>query len=652
MTLFRQLALFISLLFLILFSGTWLAKLQSTRAFLVDQLESHAQDTATSLGLSLSQYMADQDMPAMESMINAVFDRGYYRIIRLSDTEGRVLVDRQLEVKIEKVPAWFIRLVPLKTPEVTANVMAGWFHAGSVFVSSHPGYAYKTLWETAVRMSLWFLGTGLVVAVAGGVGLGVLLRPLRRVEEQADALCRKQYDLQEKLPRTKELRRVVEAMNRMTCKVRDMFAEQVAAAEQLRRHAYLDTLTGLGNRRYFESQVTAVLESPEGSGKGALLLYQVHDLQELNQQKGLEAGDNLLRRVSALLQEVISGGPSTVLARLTGGDFAVFLPDASPWEVDSLAEGLVQRMSSLVVEKYSLGSNTGHLGAVSFDFKTSLGRLLSEADLALRAAQADGPNRWKHRALSADSGVLPQGEQQWKTTLERALQERRIVLFGQPVVDSRERNRILHREVFLRIVQEDGSLLDAGVFMPYVERLHLVAALDRVVLEEVMRLDRKRLGADEIAVNIASASLTDRSFREWMRVSLQALSPQAPRIVFEFAEFAAVQHLDHVRDFSVMVRAFGHGIGLDHYGQSFSNLGYLQSLRPDHVKIDRAYTGELREETSDSRFFVSSLCSVAHSLDIAVIAEGVEEEQMLSILESINVDGLQGYAISRPEAIS
>jgi len=193
--------------------------------------------------------------------------------------------------------------------------------------------------------------------------------------------------------------------------------------------------------------------------------------------------------------------------------------------------------------------------------------------------------------------------------------------------------------------------LSAGVFMPFAERLGLVSSLDRIVLEEVMHLNRTSIGVDKVAVNVSPASLQDDSFREWVYSSLKGLSSEAPRILFEFPEFSAVQNLNLVREFSAVIRDSEHGIGLDHYGQSFSHLGYLQSLRPDYVKIDRAYTGELKDEESDSRFFIGSLCTVAHSLDIEVIAEGVETEHQWEILKELNLDAIQGYLIARPQPI-
>ena len=133
--------------------------------------------------------------------------------------------------------------------------------------------------------------------------------------------------------------------------------------------------------------------------------------------------------------------------------------------------------------------------------------------------------------------------------------------------------------------------------------------------------------------------------------ALKNLPEKSPRINFEFAEFGAVQNLDLVKEFSSVVRQYGHLVGLDHYGQSFTHLGYLKSLRPDYVKIDRAYTGELKDKESDSRFFVGSLCSVAHSLDIDVIAEGVETELQWELLKELNLDAIQGYIVDRPKPL-
>lgn len=652
MTLYRQLIIFTLCLFFLLFTGSWLAKFESTRSFLINQLQSHAQDTATSLGLSISTYVADKDMPTAEGMINAVFDRGYYESIRLTDTDNKMILERNLQVTIENVPQWFIALVPLKTPEATANVMAGWRQAGAIHVKSHPGYAYNTLWEDVLRMTLWFAACGILVLVGGAVGLRMLLKPLFVVEEQANALCRKEYEIQEHLPWTKELRSVVQAMNRMTIKVKEMFEEQVAHAESLRERAYHDPLTGLGNRRYFDSQVNAYLDHPDSSGKGMVLLLQVVDLAGLNQKKGFQAGDELLQRVGGLLRECFGQYENSVLTRLTGGDFGVFLPDALPFEAEAIATIMTNQLRQVATEKISFSDNVGHVGVSLFDGPVSLARLLSDADAALASAKQIGANAWSVRVIRGEGDKMPLGQLQWKELLEKSLKEGRIALDAQPVVKIQERNHILHLEIFSRIVQENGELLSAALFMPFAERLKLVSSLDRIVLEKITGFDRRKLTSESVAVNISAASLQDSSFRQWLESLLANLPPISPRLIFEFTEYGAVQNLPLLREFSAFVRRHGHAIGLDHFGQSFSHLGYLQSLRPEYVKIDRAYTGELKEEENDSRFFIASLCSVAHSIDISVIAEGVETEQQYEILKQFNLDALQGYVVERPKPIA
>lgn len=651
MTLYRQLLLFTLTLFFVLFIGVWVDKLQSTMSFLVDQLESHAQDTATSLGLSLSPYMADNDLPTMETMMNAVFDRGYYRIISLRDVDGKVITERVLDVRIEGVPAWFIRFIPLETPGVTSLVMSGWSQAGSLYIEGHPGYAYVTLWKTAIRITSYFILTGVLVLILGGLGLRALLRPLKRVEKQAEALCRREYEIQEEIPRTRELRQMVETMNRMTIKVRDMFSEQARIAEKLRKSAYSDMVTGLGNRLYLKGQVQAGISVP-GSGRGAFLLAHILDLQAVNEAKGFAAGDELLRKVAAIMTKTTLPVAHVALARLTGGDFAIFLPEVNPEDARQIAGEISTLLARLAVEELTVSDNIGYLGGITYEQPMPFPQLLSEADTALQAARQKGPNAYEILPVGPSSLEAVKGRTWWKNTLKTALDNGEIRLLGQTVVASRQRERVMHTEVFSRVALDSETLIGAGIFIPLAERLHLISRLDRQVIEKLLELVSRRIFTGDLAVNISPTSLEDPTFQGWLVEQLRRLPQGGPRFIFEFVEFGAIQHLETVRKFANAVRRLGHAIGLDHFGQSFSNFGYLKSLRPEYVKLDRAYIYDLAADHGDSHFFIGALCSAAHSLDILVIAEGVEAEEQYHVLLELNVDALQGYLISQPEMLA
>lgn len=630
------------------FTGAWLSNLAATRSFLQEQLISHAQDTATSLGIALSQFISRDDYPAAETMINAVFDRGYYEIVRLEDINGVVLLEKKGEITISGVPDWFIKRVKLETPAAEALVMAGWQQSGLVSIKSHPGYAYKALWEIVVRLALWFFLIALFVILAGGYGLRFLLRPLYRVEQQADALCRREYEIQQDIPRTRELKRVVEAMNRMTTTMRSMFSEQSARAELLQREVYRDHLTGLGNRRYFEGQLAAFLAPTDTKQTGALFICQLRNLQELNTARGFDAGDTLLTNAAHILEETTQAIPDRALARLTGGDFAILLPHITPEAAHQAAADMARHLSALFSRQLTMTDNVAHIGGVIFTETDSTASLLSEADNALRQAQQQGANRHHVRQASSAADRLPLGGQKWQKILQEALLSEQITLALQPVVACADRSVILHQEVFARINLSNGEILNAGIFIPEAERADMISGLDRFVIAKVLRLDRGRLGAENVAVNLSASSLRDADFLPWLTKMLTNSSPQAPTIIFEFVEFAAVYHLDVIREFARQIKKMGHDIGLDHFGRNFSNFGYLQSLRPAHVKIDAAFTGELTAEANDSRFFLGALCSAAHSLDIRVIAEGVENEKQWQGLQELNINAAQGYWIGKP----
>jgi EAL domain-containing protein (putative c-di-GMP-specific phosphodiesterase class I) len=351
------------------------------------------------------------------------------------------------------------------------------------------------------------------------------------------------------------------------------------------------------------------------------------------------------------MQEIAAKLAGSVLARLSGSDFVLFLPDYPPSEAARLSGEVANTLSSLAAADITATENVSNVGTCAYDRSVTLGQLLAEADLALAAATQTGANAWHVRTVMESTGKAPFGQQQWKEALEKVLKDRRIVLYSQPVVKAADRNIILHQEIFSRIILEGSEIINASVFIPIAERLKLISALDRLIIEEVMKLDRKELGADDIAVNLSPSSLQDESFVQWIQNTLVNLPENAPKIIFEFAEFGAVQNENILKSFSAVIRACGHKLGLDHYGQSCGNLKYLQSLRPDYVKIDRAYTGELKDEDSDSRFFISSICSVAHSIDVIVIAEGVETEKQWQILRELNIDAIQGYIIDSSKPI-
>ena len=652
MTLYRQLLLFTLITLICLCTGLWIGEQKRTRDFLIDQLESHAQDTATSLGLSLSTLAKGTDVPAMEAMINALFDRGYYRIIQLRDVKGEVLVDRKDDITVEGVPAWFIRLTPLTAPRADALIMHGWQQTGSITVECHPGYAYRTLWKSALAASLWFAAAAAAVALLGGLGLRRLLKPLAEVEEQAMALCDRRFHIQERLPRTRELRRVVTAMNRMTERIRELFQEQAAIADNLRQRAYQDPLTALGNRRFLEAQIKAKLEGKETAVQGVFLLFQVQDLQAVNLEHGYEAGDNLIGDTATCIRQACAELPETIIGRLGGGDFALLLPNTDPSAAGRIADSIVQDLSRQTEGRPAPPLGILACGGVVYERGTSFSELITRADTALNTARYHCDNKAVIVSPAEDQGTISAGRTEWKALLEEVLAKRSIALYSQPTVSRDDRRRIVHHEILTRVIDQGGNHLSAGMFIPMAEQLGLMPALDRIILERIFELPPDQLEPQRVAINLSPLSLIDGAFVSWLHRQLRQSADAGLALNFEFPEFRAIRHLHLIKTFSEEIKPMGHSLGIDHFGQGLIHFGYLRSLLPDYVKIDRAITNELHNEQSDSHFFVSALCNVAHSLDIRVIVEGIETEEQWRTVSATQADAVQGFFIQRPEPLA
>ncbi len=647
MTLLRQLVIVIVVLFVMLFAGTLLLSIGNTRDYLNDQLRTISQDTATSLGMMLSVPLAENDAVVVDRLVSAVSDSGYYREVVVSDVDGRPLVERRQEVRLGDVPQWFVDCVPLETPVGEALVMAGWQQAGTVRVVANPGYAYASLWASAVQSFWWFLAASVATFLFGLLALHVILRPLRAVEAQARAICDREYPVQKKLPWTLELRSVVEAMNRMTSKVREMFEEQAAAIDRLREGNYRDPVTGLANRAFFDMQVREMSKNTDEVVSGALLLLEIRDFKVYNEHRGFRAGDELLRNMAGLLSAVSRSHEAidSFSARLGGANFAVMLKNVGRDEAMGYAQVIAHALPRFRERGFTDNEEVGHIGVALYHGQPA-GELLAAADVALRAAQTMGPNAVHFQETPVRDAYSEKSATEWRSALQQALAENRFRLHLQPVRGVH--GNLLHLEALLRLENPDGSLIPAGIFVPMAKRLGILRALDEVTVRAALReLGHGGHGDVPLAVNLFPASVQDAGFIDWLCGQMAQHPALAQRLRFEVAEYGVVENLAALRDFIQRVAAGGARMGLDHFGRGFASFGYLGTLKLDYLKIDGSYIRGI-DHGKDNQFFVESIVQIAHGLDIQVIAESVETEAEMAVLRTLRVDGMQGYAIGRP----
>ncbi|WP_263080934.1 EAL domain-containing protein [Endozoicomonas sp. Mp262] len=644
MTLLRQLALSMTGLLLLLFTCSLIMNIKDARSYLQTQLKSHAQDTATSLGVALASTQKG-DVATIDSMVDAVFDRGFYRVIRFSDLSGNVLVNSEHPLNIEGVPEWFISIVALDIPEVSTEVNQGWVPFGVLYVASHPGDAYRTLWLKTRNESLLF-SLWLFIAIIGlNIFLRVVLRPLKALEKQANAICDRRFEIQPQLPRTRDLRQVVEAMNRMAGKLEKLFNEKVILTEELRRQSLKDALTGILNERAFESQVTETLSEERGEVGGSFILIKIRGLDAHHSNKGRDAVDKLLIDVSSRLRGTIEHWPDAIVGRKTLSEFVIFLPACGIEENKRITEGCFRALASLHFFVSNEGEDKLHLASVTHIGHCQYHDLLEQAFVFLTDLELQGRNSWKVKEIgkAEELPYLSWTEGQWQEALQHVLVNEDIELFGQQAFDHQKKP--LFCEVLARL-RLDNELASAQAFLPMVDRFDLHTDFDRAVVNCLL-LHMQRSTEQSYCINLFPRSIMDDGFFNWLCQLLWENPAISSRIIVETPERILLQDRELLDSRIRKLTTTGCHFSLDHFGVSSQSLNNLNTLDVSCIKLDSSFVRGIADNQGN-QFYIRTLAMLASSRDITLLAQGIEDEVEWAKLNELGVQGGQGYYLAKP----
>ena len=286
-----------------------------------------------------------------------------------------------------------------------------------------------------------------------------------------------------------------------------------------------------------------------------------------------------------------------------------------------------------------------NIGVATFEGPPpSLGQMLAAADAGVARATARGNGLVDLEVVGNVKETLTSSA--WRARLEKALSSGNFELCIQPVLRLPGRELIQH-EIMARLVDEDGQNIAAADFLPMAVRHGMVARLDQLIIDRVIDRLARDAKWGEIAVNVSAASIADPQMVGWLERRLLAMPAVARRLVFELSESGAVQERDSVLAFAAMLRHAGSRFALDNFGLHRESIQLMRALLPAYVKLSRAHTSVLRDDES-SQFFVASMVRLGASLEIRVIAQGVENEETLPILASAGVAGYQGYLVGPP----
>ncbi|MBP2228873.1 diguanylate cyclase (GGDEF)-like protein [Azospirillum agricola] len=422
------------------------------------------------------------------------------------------------------------------------------------------------------------------------------------------------------------------------------------------RMAYLaqfDSLTGLPNRFQFRQRLDRAMAGARAAGRRLAVLFLDFDkFKEINDTLGHELGDELLvaiaRRITGSL------GPSLFVSRLGGDEFTVIVEDA---ERRSAVAAVAERVREALAEPFPLAGNvyglSASIGGVLFpDDSEAIDDLLRKADMAMYHAKEQGRNNVQFydpamTAVAAERLAM-------KTALAQALERGQFFLHYQPLVEAAT-GRPVGVEALLRWRSEAFGLVSPAKFIPLSEETGLIVRIGRWVLETACRQVRAWQEAGhppvEIAVNLSPRQLRDPELLDHVRGVLERTGLAPAQLVLEITEGLLIEDMALSRRVLTALKRLGIRLALDDFGTGYSSLSYLNNLPFDILKMDGSFTRSLSDgagENAGGQAIARAIIALARSLDMILVAEGVETPAQRDWLVRNGCDLLQGYLPGRP----
>jgi diguanylate cyclase (GGDEF)-like protein len=428
--------------------------------------------------------------------------------------------------------------------------------------------------------------------------------------------------------------------------------EIIGKEDRLYDLAHFDSLTNLPNRHEFEARLRLAIVHAESIGESvAVLAIKIDRLRHIRDALGRQAGDEALRTAAKHLSTL--AGKDATVARIGTDDFGVILPDvASSMEVAETVDELLKDFPHLVHFQDDEFALNVHIGTALYpqDGEEAV-QLTKNAELAMHQA----PTSTKEYALvffSEDMQEQVRKQRRLEQQLRHAIERNELELHYQPVVDIGSR-MIMGSESLLRWSNAELGDISPADFIPVAEASGLIVTIGEWVFERAfeqsMAWSQRGIPFGRIVVNVSAIQLIQPDFPDRIQGIMRSVGSEKVDLMLgiEVTESQLMDNIEQAMDVLTRLKAMGFSIYIDDFGTGYSSLSYLRKLPVDILKVDISFIRDI-EHDPDAISMTKGIIALAHSLDLRVIAEGVETAGQLSILEDMGCDYVQGYLLSRP----
>ena len=426
-------------------------------------------------------------------------------------------------------------------------------------------------------------------------------------------------------------------------------SERKRNEETIKNLVFFDVLTGLPNRALFNDRLRQELAKAHRHNQLlAIMFLDLDRFKVINDTFGHNTGDLFLQSVSERLKGIVREGDT--VSRLGGDEFILLFPDIKNIEdATAIAQKIIEKLSEVFVLSDKELYITASIGISFFPQNgNNVETLVKNADTAMYYAKGEGRNNYQFytptiSTISAEKLMM-------ESNLRKALQQKELILYYQPQLDLIS-GKVIGAEVLLRWQNDDYGLMLPSRFIPLAEETGIIQSIGEWVLRSACAQTKawQEAGLPPIlmSVNVSMQQFKDKSFINMLRTILQETNLEPQYLVLELTESALMQNSALTISMLNELKSFGIHIAIDDFGTGYSSLSYLKYLPLSKVKLDQSFVRSLTIDPNDEAIS-KAIIAMAHSLNLKVVAEGVENVDQLSFLRSHQCDEVQGFLFSKP----
>jgi len=628
MTLYKQLALFLSLFLLVILSTVSVLKFNGSIKSAEHQLHRDAQNTAASLSLSLASAKGDETI--LSTMINANFDTGNYRAIVLEDMQEEVIFERLSTSGTPDVPEWFLSIVKIDVPEASAQVSSGWMVIGTLTVEGNASPSYVMLYASFKNLLISF-AIFMVVSLIVLYGLlYTILRPLRELQEQAEAISHNEFRYQSVLPYTSEFREIVLSMNAMVKKVEANFKSNVQVIQQNRQKLYTEKIPKLYNEHYLMLKCNEeCMENGEYDG-GVVLVMELS-----SETKSKELQEALFISLASIVIEKSKIVSNRLVARVEESRLVVLMPGATELKVCQIKQELTDAFAKYVENETECKNYQLSSGMYQFSRHEQCQAFLAKAMARLSDGSEDICSEQKEAMRYKEQLT----QEDWSYLITTALRKESFTYEVRNVLDVAN-NKLYDRGISIVMRDTSGTTYPYGRFIGAAVKAHKVLDIYMQVIKVMVQNFATSDKQGRYTFSFANALLLEeKTFAILQKEFENFENTHNIDFCIELPESFIVSDLVGAKRYVDLIKSHGYRFGIGEFSAESDNIDYLEQFRPEFIKISKIFLLDMIEQSSP---LLSSLKMATHTLGIKIIATGISTDEELQIIKGESITIVQG----------